>query len=89
MRTLSLTSSAIDKLLIAAAKYIGPDHELYEHFKRVLEYAGQAHLLANANAAAAAEDEDQSTESDDEVMSISDEMVQRLLQPQRYSDIHE
>ena len=94
MRTLSLTSSAVDKLIIAAAPYIDPDHAYYELFKQILEYTGQAHLLAKTNAEDddnndSMEDDQSSCESDDGVSSVSDEMVQRLIQPHLFSDIHE
>ena len=96
MRTLSLTSSAVDKLIIAAAPYIDPDHAYYKHFKQIFEYSGQAHLLAKAKANAedddnndSMEDDQSSCESDDGVSSVSDEMVQRLIQPNLFSDIQE
>ena len=72
-RGLALTSSAVDKLIVAAAPHIAVDHEMREHFERILAYTGQMARLDDSNSN---ENDDMSID-DCESVEISDGMVDR------------
>ena len=89
---LSLTSSASDSQIIAAAPFIDKQHPLRPQFELILKYVG---LLAKLSD----NDDDGGNDSDNfdndfgsdansnsSVLSINDEMVQRLVHPEQYSD---
>ena len=72
---LAMTSSAVDKLVVAAAPYITHDHPMRDYFETVLRFTGQVQLLPDY-----AEDNASGVGSDiDSVIQIDDAMVDELF----------
>ena len=66
-------SSAVDKLIVAAAPHITLDHPMRDHFEKILSYVGQISMLSNSN-------ESNTMSVDDfSVVEISDEMVDEVM----------
>ena len=89
----SLTSSASDSQIIAAAPFIdNKQHPLRPQYELILKYVGLSAKLSD-------NDDDGGNDSDNfdndfgsdansnsSVLSINNEMVQRLVHPEQYSD---
>ncbi len=94
-RPFSLTSSAVDKLIIAAAPYITPDHPMRRQFEQILAYTGQLGLLPevdNNNGDSGESDsvnvnnnepmnDEPSSSGDDGSVSISSDFIYRVTEP--------
>ena len=59
--TFSLTSSSVDKLIVAAAPHMTKDHPMRDSFEKILSYVGKLGLLPDRNAE---DDEQQNCESE-------------------------
>lgn len=65
-RSLSLSSSTVDKLIVAAAPFIDHDHPMRQHFERILRYVGRDSLLPTQAAGVHSDDdEDMDTSAPD------------------------